>query len=113
MLKKAVEEEQAKLKGDLDKEAATRKTEIDNILESIGEKKEEPKIEIPEVKEEPKVTEIPVPEITPIEVPIEETHDDNEVVSHESRKDVIDVIYGSEEVMEGHVFPYLNGLLGE
>ena len=42
-----------------------------------------------------------------------ESHDDNEVVSHESREDVINVILGSEEVMEGHVFPYLNGLLGE
>jgi len=108
MLKKAIEEEQEKLSNDLSKELETRKTEIDKALELVGEKKEEP------VVEEPKVTEIPVeePTIVPVE-PIVETHDNNEVVSHESREDVINVIYGSSEVMEGHVFPYLNGLLGE
>ena len=102
-LKKALEEEQEKLKEDLSKEFETRKTEINSVLESVGEK-----------KEEPKVTEIPIeePTITPVDQ-ILESHDDNEVVSHESKRDVIDVIYGSEEVMEGQVFPYLNGLLGE
>jgi chromosome segregation ATPase len=105
-LKKALEEEQEKLQEDLSKEAETRKTEIDKALESVGEKKEEPV-----VVEEPKVTEIPV-EI-PVETPIVEVHEDNEVVAHEPREDVINEIYGSEEVMEGHVFPYLNGLLGE
>jgi chromosome segregation ATPase len=100
-LKKALEEEQAKLKEELTKESEDRKTEIDKVLESVGEKE----VELP------KVTEIPVEE--PVISKIEETHDDNEVVDHESRKDVIDEIYGSEEVMEGHVFPYLNGLLGE
>ena len=39
--------------------------------------------------------------------------DDNEVVEHESRKDVIAEIYQSKDVMEGHVFPYLKGLRGE
>lgn len=102
-LKKALEEEQEKLKDDLSKELENRKTEIEKALESIGEK-----------KEEPVVTEVPVeePVVTTVDQIIE-SHDDNEVVSHESRKDVIEEIYGSEEVMEGHVFPYLNGLLGE
>lgn len=102
-LKKALEEEQAKLKDDLSREYDERKTEINRVLESVGEK-----------KEEPTVTEIPVEEpiVTPVDQIIE-SHDDNEVVSHESREDVINVILGSEEVMEGHVFPYLNGLLGE
>ena len=102
-LKKALEEEQTKLNDDLSKELENRKTEINSVLESVGEK-----------KEEPKVTEIPIeePTITPVDQ-ILESHDDNEVVSHESREDVINVILGSEEVMEGHVFPYLNGLLGE
>ena len=102
-LKKALEEEQEKLKEDLSKECSDRKTEIDRVLESVGEK-----------KEEPKVKEIPIeePAITPIDE-IVESHDDNEVVDHESKEDVISVIFGSEEVMEGHVFPYLNGLLGE
>ncbi len=101
-LKKALEEEQAKLKEDLSKEEKERKSEIDDVLESIGEKE----VELP------KVTEIPIEE-EPVVSKIEETHEDTEVVDHESRKDVIDEIYGSEEVMEGHVFPYLNGLLGE
>ena len=48
-----------------------------------------------------------------IMIEIIETHEDNEVVAQEPRKDVISEIYGSEEVMEGHVFPYLNSLLGE
>ena len=102
-LKKALEEEQAKLKDDLSREYDERKTEINRVLESVGEE-----------KEEPTVTEIPVEEpiVTPVDQIIE-SHDDNEVVSHESREDVINVILGSEEVMEGHVFPYLNGLLGE
>ena len=102
-LKKALEEEQEKLNNDLSKELEKRKTEINKVLESVGE-----------TVEEPKVTEIPVeePEVTPIDQIIE-SHDDNEIVSHESREDVINVILGSEEVMEGHVFPYLNGLLGE
>ncbi len=104
-LKKALEEEQEKLKTDLSNEADNRKTEINKVLESIGEK-----------KEEVKVTEVPVEEpavVKTVEEIIAETNDDNEVVSHETREDVINVIYGSEEVMEGHVFPYLNGLLGE
>ena len=107
-LKKALEEEQEKLKDDLSKECEDRKIELNKVLESIGEKEEEP------VVEEPKVTEVPIeePKVTPVEE-IVETHDDNEVVAHESREDVINVILGSEEVMEGHVFPYLNGLLGE
>lgn len=107
-LKKALEEEQEKLNNDLSKELENRKTEIQNALESVGEKKEEPVVEV-KVEETPAFEE---PTVIPVET-IVETHDDNEVVSHESREDVINVIYGSEEVMEGHVFPYLNGLLGE
>lgn len=107
-LKRALEEEQEKLNNDLSKEYDSRTEELSRVLESIGEKKEEP------VVEEPKITEVPIdePVITPVDE-IVETHEDNEVVSHESREDVINVILGSEEVMEGHVFPYLNGLLGE
>ncbi len=110
-LKKALEEEQAKLKEDLSKELENRKTEINKALESVGEKKEEIKedntIDIDSILasvEEPKEVKVE---------PIEESHEDNEIVSHESKEDVINVIYGSEEVMEGHVFPYLKGLLGE
>ena len=108
-LKKALEEEQEKLNEDLSKEYDNRKTELNKVLESIGEKEEEP------VVEEPKVTEVPIeePVVTSTPEPVVEIHDDNEVVAHESREDVINVILGSEEVMEGHVFPYLKGLLGE
>ena len=111
MLKKAVEEEQEKLKNDLSKELENRKTEITKALESVGEKEEHPSINIDEILNSPK-EEMPVIEEVKVE-PIIESHDDNEVVAHESRRDVINEIYGSEEVMEGHVFPYLNGLLGE
>ena len=38
-------------------------------------------------------------------------YDDNEVVEYESREDVINEIYQSKDVMEGHVFPYLNSIL--
>lgn len=100
-LKKALEEEQEKLNKDLSDESSKRKEELNIVLGSIGE-----------VKEEPIVNEIPIEE--PIIAPVDlETREDNEVVSHEPREDVINEIYGSEEVMEGHVFPYLNGLLGE
>ena len=36
---------------------------------------------------------------------------DTEVISHEPREDVINEIYQSKDVMEGHVFPYLKSLL--
>ena len=104
-LKKALEEEQNKLNEDLSKELDVRKTEIAKALSSIGEEVKE-EVNIDELlKDEPK-EEVSVDQII-------ETHEDNEVVAHEPRKDVISEIYGSEEVMEGHVFPYLNSLLGE
>ena len=36
---------------------------------------------------------------------------DNEVVEFESREDVINEIYQSKDVMEGHVFPYLKSIM--
>lgn len=103
-LKKALEEEQNKLSEDLSKELEARKTEISKALSSIGE--ETNTVDIDDLLNEAPKGEVNVDQII-------ETHEDNEVVAHEPRKDVIDEIYGSEEVMEGHVFPYLNGLLGE
>ena len=51
---------------------------------------------------------------TPIDDKVDlDIHDDNEVISHEPREDVINEIYQSEEVMEGQVFPYLKTLRGE
>ena len=38
--------------------------------------------------------------------------DENEVVEHENREDVISEIYQSKDVMEEHVFPYLRSLIG-
>lgn len=105
-LKKALEEEQNKLSEDLSKELDVRKTEIAKALSSIGEEVKDEKVNIDDLlKDEPK-EEVNIDQII-------ETHEDNEVVAHEPRKDVISEIYGSEEVMEGHVFPYLNSLLGE
>ena len=107
-LKKALEEEQTKLSEDLSKEAESRKTEIVKALESVGEvvEKEETTVAIDAILNEEPKEEVKVEQIV-------ESHEDTEVVEHEPRKDVIDEIYGSEEVMEGHVFPYLKGLLGE
>ncbi len=51
------------------------------------------------------------PEVTPNNIDLFNEEYDNEVVSHETRKDVISVIYESEDVMEGHVFPYLKSLM--
>ena len=123
-LKKALEEEETKLKEDLSSEAENRKSELDSALGLIGF---ENKVEVKEIVEEPVVEDtkeesmeeeynkfinILNAEISRIEsskVVVEDT----EVIMHEPREDVINEIYLSEEVMEGQVFPYLNGLLGE
>lgn len=124
-LKKALEEEQNKLKEALDNESENRKSELNNALNLIGinseEKVESSKKEI-KIEEETKDSfneeeynkfmDILNSEIDRIEK-TKETNYDTEVIMHESREDVINDIYGSEEVMEGHVFPYLNGLIGE
>lgn len=110
-LKKALEEEEEKLKNDLLKESDNRRTEINNALSTIDEREE--LIEEPKVEENETDINIDIPEVTPVTDIIAESYDNNEVISHEPREDVINEIYGSEEVMEGHVFPYLNGLLGE
>lgn len=122
-LKKALEEEETKLKEDLGKEAENRKSELNSALGLIGIEKEEPKVEEvkSEVKEEDsfneeeynKFMDILNSEISRIESAKEEIKEDTEVIMHEPREDVINEIYLSEEVMEGQVFPYLNGLLGE
>ena len=120
-LKKALEEEETRLKEDLDSEAVNRNNELNGALDLIGinEVKKETKVE--ENKQESfseeeynKFMDILNSEISRIEASkqvIESS--DNEVVMHEASEDVINEIYVSEEVMEGHVFPYLKGLLGE
>ena len=37
-------------------------------------------------------------------------YDENEIVSHEPRPDIINEIYESEDIMENHVFPYLRSV---
>ena len=101
-LNKALEEEKNKLLESLSNEYNERKEALNKVLTEIGIK-EEPKVE-------EKVNE-PVIEQQPIinnNVVIE---DENEVISHEPREDVINEIYGSEDVMEGHVFPYLKSVM--
>ena len=121
-LAKALEEEKIKLEKALDEEYNSRKEELDRVLVDIGIKEKEPVPEIkPEVHEVPVVEEVKTPVI---ETPLVEPEinldfvktefnigDDNEVIDHEPRKDVIAEIYQSKDVMEGHVFPYLKSLL--
>ena len=130
-LTKALEEEKEKLERALDEEYISRKEELNTVLVNIG-LEEEPTVDIdpdteinldfrtPEeierdmlLDEESKNTPVIEPDFEP-EVPtFNLIDDDNEVVDHESRKDVISEIYQSKDVMEGHVFPYLKGLRGE
>ena len=130
-LTKALEEEKEKLERALDEEYISRKEELNTVLVDIG-LEEEPTVDIdpdteinldfrtPEeierdmlLDEESKNTPVIEPDFEP-EVPtFNLIDDDNEVVDHESRKDVISEIYQSKDVMEGHVFPYLKGLRGE
>ncbi len=132
-LTKALEEEKEKLEKALDDEYNSRKQELDEVLVDIGleEEKKEPSIDpnteinldfrTPEeierdnkLEDERKNTPVIEPEIVPEEVSVLNTDfnimDENEVVEHEPRKDVIADIYQSKDVMEGHVFPYLNSI---
>lgn len=131
-LTQALEEEKDKLEKDLDAEYDERKKELEDVLESIGI---EPEPVTPTYTIDPD-TEINLDFRTPEEIEREmlldkeskETSrdfdidltnsnfnlmDDNEVIEHESRKDVISEIYQSKEIMEEHVFKYLKGLRGE
>ncbi|MBO6194959.1 MAG: hypothetical protein J6O56_01285 [Bacilli bacterium] len=132
-LTKALEEEKEKLEKALEDEYNTRKQELEEVLVDIGleEEKEEPSIDpnteinldfrTPEeierdnnIEEERKNTPVIEPEPISEEISAINTDfnvvDDNEVIEHESRKDVITEIYQSKDVMEGHVFPYLNSI---
>lgn len=104
-LNKALEEEKSKLENALNEEYNNRKNKLDEVLKGIGLKEEiETKIDYnnfdldsllkPEIKEEP----------------VLETVNNNEVIEHESVKDVINEIYESEDIMENHVFPYLKAV---
>ena len=133
-LTKALEEEKEKLERALDEEYISRKEELNSVLVDIGleEEKEEQTVDIdpdteinldfrtPEeierdmlLDEEKKNTPVIEPEVSYETNNNFNLMDDNEVVEHESRKDVIAEIYQSKDVMEGHVFPYLKGLRGE
>ena len=131
-LAKALEEEKTKLEKALDDEYNSRKEELDQVLVNIGIK-EEPEIEEPSIDpnteinldfrtpEEIERDNKPAPvEVTPVEPVVNNESiintdfnfmDDNEVIEHESRKDVIAEIYQSKDVMEGHVFPYLKSIM--
>ena len=111
-LQKALEEEENKKTNKLVETYDERKKALDEVLESIGEKKTEINIEVqPEIDVNPE----------PSYVPEKENEDNNnneninveyegEIVSHESREDVVNDLFGSEEVMEGHVFPFLKSI---
>lgn len=117
-LTRALEEEKNKMKDAFENEYSNRKDSLNKVLEEIGEKVEEPTIEPvieepvsiePEIEEKEEVTEEPI-YVTVDKSNIFEEYD-TEVVSHEKREDVINVIYESKDVMEGHVFPFLESLM--
>ena len=104
-LHKALNEEVDKKSEKLEEAYKVRKINLDNVLMSIGQKSqvvEEPKIEETNTYEE-EVNYMP-----PVEEPTESY--ENEIVSHEPREDVINDLFQSEEVMEGHVFPFLKSI---
>lgn len=133
-LTKALNEEKEKLEDNLETEYKSRKEDLDKVLIDIGIKNEP---EVPVEKEESKETKVekePMPDIDiDFDVPdytesslldnqLNQDHilkpdylsgmvDDNEVVEHEKREDVINEIYQSKDVMEGHVFPYLKSIM--
>lgn len=123
-LNKALEEEKEKLERTLDEEYISRKEDLNKVLEEVGintKPIEEPE---PVAPVEPEPVSEPMPNIdidfnTPdiVEKQTEDTfnnvnlYDDNEVVEHEPREDVINEIYQSKDVMEGHVFPYLKSIM--
>ena len=119
-LNKALEEEKNKLEDSLEKEYASRKEDLAKVLEDVGIKKEEPKpvvekkepmpdididFNVPDYTEEPVVEHVVDPGY------LNNMEDENEVVEHEPREDVINEIYQSKDVMEGHVFPYLKSIM--
>ena len=113
-LTKALEEEKNKLEEALNNEYDSRKIELDDVLETIGVKKaevpEEPKFDLNLDFELPKIdTNYDLPNEDLLKPTIEESYD-NEVISHESVKEVINEIYESEDIMENHVFPYLRAI---
>ena len=126
-LSKALEEEKEKLNSELSKEYDLRKEVLDSVLKDIGVNVIEEKNNIdlnqeinldfrtPEetkLKTEAEPIKIEEPQVNAnldiINNEVEEI--DTEVISHEPREDVINDIYQSEDVMEGHVFPYLRSI---
>ena len=127
-LTKALEEEKNKKLESLEDEYKNRKEELKGVLETIGEKEEpeleetteeeyhieEPELPSDEIDLDIDVNSVETPDITPTfetNYNAVEEDVDTEVVSHEPREDVINTIYESEDVMEGHVFPYLRSLV--
>ena len=113
----ALEEEKTKKIEKLSESYEDRKKELNDVLVEIGEKKEEPviekKIELDTNAEEEKDKYNMESDFNPdlINIPsYNEEEYDTEVVSHESGKDVVEDLLGSEDVMEGHVFPFLKSL---
>lgn len=124
-LSKALEEEKNKLEEALSNEYESRKEELNKVLVDIGiEEKTVSKPNKKEIEiEEPKINlDIDPDTIINLDFRTSEEKEkdllknnfeesyDNEVVSHEPREDVINEIYQSEDVMEGHVFPYLRSI---
>lgn len=123
-LNTALEEEKKKLEKALETEYNSRKEVLNKVLKDIGFSVEE-KV-LPEFQDnsfesnidsnmeinldyrtpEEKVNDILINDI-PNNIDI---YDENEIVSHEPRPEVINEIYESEDIMENHVFPYLRSV---
>ena len=112
-LEKALDEEKTKLSNALSDEYKIRKDELEKVLKDIG-------IQIKEEKEEVNSAF----DINLDSKPFEEKQQDllnnnfnndlnvdTEVVDYEPREDVINEIYESKDIMEGHVFPYLKSIM--
>ena len=121
ILTQALQEEQEKLLSALEGEYENRKHELDSALEEVGFEKEpeiDPNQEInldfrtPEEIERDLLKELESRKVTvDNNFNLLNEENDNEVVEFESREDVINEIYQSKDVMEGHVFPYLKSIM--
>lgn len=111
-LSKALEEEKNKKLEKLNSAYDNRKNELQEVLSSIGEKEEE-KVDInSSIIREPVTSSIDINnDINPLNSVTQNDEKDDEIISHESREDVVNDIFGSEEIMEGHVFPFLKSVM--
>lgn len=123
-LNTALEEEKKKLDNALENEYNSRKEVLNKVLTEIGfsvEEKVLPKVQEDyfdnnfdpnmEINLDFRTPEEKENDILMNDIPNNiDIYDENEIVSHEPRPDIINEIYESEDIMENHVFPYLRSV---